>query len=152
MPQNTPLTLPLWAWQPNYNNSLNSWPVLPLLQPLLYLQYLYLFLLSAVLPQSQLLHLNSKQGKNFSLPQTSPVNKVPVEPSLTLVCYICTWFQSSLAVTRRKSSGPLLFSKIDRLQGGPRTSFARRQTLASFLFNPGPTLNNSSRVNFFWST
>ena len=34
----------------------------------------------------------------------------------------------------------------------PRTSFARRQTLASSQFDPRLTSNNNSGVNSFWST
>ena len=96
-------------------------------------------------------HPNSGQGQNSLLPLTSPVNETLVEPSLTPVCCICTWPQSSSAVMRRKSFGPSPFSEMDRLQGGPRTSFTRRWTLASFPSNPGPTLNNNSGVNSFWS-
>jgi len=51
-----------------------------------------------------------------------------------------------------KSSGPSPSSRMDVLQSGLKTSFARRQTLAFFQFDPGPTLNNSSGVNSFRST
>ena len=143
--------LTLQAWQPNYNNSLNLWLAPPLLWLSLYLRYLHLPLQSAPLLWFRLLCLNSKQGLNSSLPQTSLVNKAPVGLSLTLVPYICVWSWSSSAAMRRKFSGLSSFSKKDRLWGGLRTSFARRQTLASFLSNPGPTLNNSSGVNSFQS-
>ena len=145
MLQNTLSMLPLQAWQPNYNNSLNSWPALLPLWPSLHLQYLHL-------PWSWLLYLNSEQGQNSPLSQTSPVNEILVELSLTSVRCICTWPQSSLVATRKKSSELLLFSRMKGLPGGPKTSFTRKRILVFFPFNPGPTLNGSSRVSSFQST
>ena len=52
---------------------------------------------------------------------------------------------------KKKSSGPSPSLRMDMLQSGLRTSFARRRTLASSQFNPGLTLNNNSRVNSFQS-
>ena len=39
------------------------------------------------------------------LPQTSPANRAPDEPSSTPACCICAWPQSSSPATRKKSSG-----------------------------------------------
>ena len=50
---------------------------------------------------------------------------------------------------RKKSSGLLLFLRIEGLQDSLKTSFARKRTLVFFPFNPGPTLNDSSRVSSF---
>ena len=97
------------------------------------------------------LRLNSEQGKNSSLPPTSPVNGAPDEPSSTPALCICIWPQSSSPATRKKSFGPLPSSRTNVLRSGPRTSFARRRTLAFFQFNPGSTSNNNSRVNSFRS-
>ena len=83
------------------------------------------------------------------LPQTSPANRVPDEPSSTPARCICAWPWSSLPATRKKSSGPLPSSRMDMLRSSPRTSFTRRWTLASSQFNPGLTSNNNSRVNSF---
>ena len=93
-----------------------------------------------------------EQGQNFSLPQTSPVNGASDEPSSTPACCICTWPWSSSLAIRKKSSGPSPSLRMDVLWSGPRTSFARRRTLAFSQFNPGPTSNNNSGVNSFWST
>jgi len=150
--RNMLLTLLLWAWLLNYTSSLNLWLALPLLKQLLHLRYLCLLLLLALLSWFRLPCLNSKWGQNSLFPLTSLVNEALVEPFSTPVCYICTWPQSSSATTKRKSSGPLPFSRIDGLWDGPKTSFTRRQILAFFSFNPGLTLNNSSGVSSFWST
>ena len=85
------------------------------------------------------------------LPQTSLANRVLDEPFSTPARCICAWPWSSLLATRKKSSGPSPSSRMDMLQSGLRTSFARRWTLASSQFNPGLTLNNNSRVNSFQS-
>jgi len=58
---------------------------------------------------------------------------------------------SSSPAMRKKSSGPSPSSRMDVLQSGPKTSFARRRTPAFFQFDPGPTSNNNSGVNSFWS-
>ena len=71
-------------------------------------------------------HLNSRWGQNSLLLQTSLVNRALVKSSLTPVHYIYAWPQSSSAVTRRKSYGLSPFSKMDKLRGGSRTSFAIR--------------------------
>jgi len=39
---------------------------------------------------------------------------------------------------------------MEGLQGGPKTSFTRKQTPAFFLFNPRLTSNSSSEVSSFW--
>ena len=102
-------------------------------------------------PLLQPLRLNSEQGRNFPLPPTSPANGAPDEPFSTPALCICVWSQSSSLAMRKKSSGPSPFSRMDVLRSGPRTSFARRRTPAFFQFNPGSTLNNNFRVNFFQS-
>ena len=97
------------------------------------------------------LRLNSEQGRNFPLPPTSPANGAPDELSSTPALCICVWPQSSSPAARKKSFGPLPSSRMDMLRSGPRTSFARRWTLAFFQFNPGSTSNNNSGVNSFRS-
>ena len=97
------------------------------------------------------LHLNSEQGQNFPLPPTSLANGAPDEPSSTSALCICVWPQSSSPAMRKRSFEPLPSLRMDVLGSSPRTSFARRRTLAFFQFNPGSTSNNNSRVNSFRS-
>ena len=130
--QNMPSTLPSQVWQPNYNNSPNSWPALLLLQLLLCLRHQHLLLLSAPLPWSQTLYLNSKQGQNSPLPQTSLVNKVLVGPSSTPAPSICTWPQSSSAAMRRKSSGPSPSSKKGRAARWSKNLFCQEADTGIF--------------------
>jgi len=64
-------------------------------------------------PLLQLLRLNSKQGQNSLLLQTSLVNGVLGEPSSTPAYCICTWPWSSSPAIRKKSSGPSPSSRMD---------------------------------------
>ena len=123
----------------------------PHIQQSLYLRYLCLPLQLSLLLRPRPPRLNRGQGQNSPLPLTSPVNKAPVEPFSILVRCICTWPQSSSAVTRKRFSELLSFLRMDEPQSGPRTSFTRRQTLVFFLFSLGLTLNNNSKVSSFQS-
>ena len=109
--------------------------------------------LSSVSPPSPVPSAPSKQqtGQNSLFLQTSPANRVSDELSSTPACCICAWPRSSSPAMRKKSSGPLPSSRMDVLRSSLRTSFTRRRTLVSSQFDPGPTLNNNSRVNSFQS-
>ena len=108
---------------------------------------------SSVSPPSLVLSTLSKQQTRPKLPSPPDFSSERSSSQAffnSCMLYLCL-APEQFSCNEEKIFWTFIFFKDGRAMRWSETSFARRQTLVSFLSNPGPTSNNSSRVNSFWS-